>query len=229
MLWELLCGSIVIAALVFEWARRYHSVRILLWLHTTIRENIVEGDEELFRQPPRREDCPVCFLRLPVTNEQVYQACCGKMLCIGCVNAVQQRAGTGELPAGQCPFCRAPFVHSQSEKLVERLNARIAMNDTDAISHLGRLHINGECGILRDDEKGIEMISRAAELGNVTACSLLGNVYHPYLISLPGVDKDYKKAIHYYGLAAMGGLEEARTNLGCLLIEQSNESKYEFM
>ena len=214
MLWELLCGFIVIAALVFEWARRYHSVRIIeAW-----RRGLVEDDEELFRQPPPRDDCPVCFLRLPMIHEQKYQPCCGKTICCGCMDAVQQRANVS---APICPFCRAPCIN---DEVLRQLKVRASMKDANAIGLLGRFQANGEYGIPRDTKKGIEMLSIAARLGNVSACGLLGNFYHPYFISIPGVDKDYEKAIHYYELAAMGGLEEARTNLGCLLILQSKES-----
>ena len=36
-------------------------------------------DEELFRQPPPPEDCPICFLQLPsLLKGYRYQSCCGK-------------------------------------------------------------------------------------------------------------------------------------------------------
>ena len=36
-------------------------------------------DQKLFAEPPAREDCDICFLRLPLTNDEVnYMTCCGK-------------------------------------------------------------------------------------------------------------------------------------------------------
>jgi len=42
-------------------------------------------DEKLFKQPPPAEDCPLCFLRLPLlATGWRYQSCCGKVICSGC-------------------------------------------------------------------------------------------------------------------------------------------------
>ena len=62
-------------------------------------------DEALFKQPPSREECPICFLELPVKeNMQTYKSCCGKIICDGCeiASSVEQN---GDAP---CPFCRKP-------------------------------------------------------------------------------------------------------------------------
>ena len=41
-------------------------------------------DEELFKQPPARDDCPICMLPLPLDNSGMnYQSCCGQILCMG--------------------------------------------------------------------------------------------------------------------------------------------------
>ena len=45
-------------------------------------------DEELFKQPPQEEDCPICFQTLPtLLSGKKYQACCGKVICTGCIIA----------------------------------------------------------------------------------------------------------------------------------------------
>ena len=46
-------------------------------------------DEKLFKPPLPAEDCPICFLRMPILNPtgKKYYACCGKMICSGCVFA----------------------------------------------------------------------------------------------------------------------------------------------
>jgi len=49
------------------------------------------SDEELFKQPPPEEDCPICFLLLPTFNSgRKYYTCCGKRIC-GCVYAVAEK------------------------------------------------------------------------------------------------------------------------------------------
>ena len=45
-------------------------------------------DIELFKQPPPSEDCPICFVQLPIVDTGWrYQTCCGKVICCGCVHA----------------------------------------------------------------------------------------------------------------------------------------------
>jgi len=51
-----------------------------------------------------------------------------------------------------------------------------------------------------------------------------GNKNHPHFDSVHGVEKDYEKAIYYYELAAKAGHEESRYELGCLMLQHSNES-----
>ena len=45
-------------------------------------------DEKLFKQPPPKEDCPICFIRLPMLKTGCrYMTCCGKDICSGCAHA----------------------------------------------------------------------------------------------------------------------------------------------
>jgi len=45
-------------------------------------------DIELFKQPPQKEDCPICFVRLPtLSSGSKYNSCCGKVICAGCIHA----------------------------------------------------------------------------------------------------------------------------------------------
>ena len=45
-------------------------------------------DEKLFKQPPPKEDCPICFQLLPTLGSgKRYQTCCGKVVCSGCFDA----------------------------------------------------------------------------------------------------------------------------------------------
>src|SRR5210317_1395764 len=41
-------------------------------------------DEALFKEPPPREECPICLLPLPLDARQTtFQSCCGKIICEG--------------------------------------------------------------------------------------------------------------------------------------------------
>src|SRR5210317_981070 len=58
-------------------------------------------DEALFKDPPERDECPICMLPLPLdVSGTNYQPCCGKKLCLGCIYAAY-RVDIRCL----CPFC----------------------------------------------------------------------------------------------------------------------------
>jgi hypothetical protein len=99
-------------------------------------------DEALFKDPPAKEDCPICFLPMPSrlsscaslppatissvpiydyagANEELlqkgikeYYACCGKYICKGCEYSFLR---SGNM---KCPFCN-------SDEIAKRLNSRM--------------------------------------------------------------------------------------------------------
>jgi TPR repeat protein len=164
-------------------------------------------DEALFKKkPPPIDDCPICMLPIPTNAgiEAQYQACCGKTICAGCMDEILE-ADNGDL----CPFCRTPGPTSHAE-LVERVKKRAEGDDAEAMNILGGYYSDGMMGLPQDYGKGIELYTRAANLGCTRA---YGNVGYSYQNGL-GVERDEKKATHYYELAAMGGDAGARANLG---------------
>ena len=100
-------------------------------------------DEALFKQPPPNEDCPICMMHIPsLYTGSKYKSCCGKMICSGCIHAVEMRDG-GE---GLCPFCRTPA--PTSEEIVQQYKKRTELNDADAIRNLGGCYFDGLCSII---------------------------------------------------------------------------------
>ena len=176
-------------------------------------------DEKLFKEPPA-EDCPICMERLPSLHKgRTYMACCGKVICNGCVYAFQSRA----LKAGRqkeddiCPFCRCP--NPTTEESLKRLEKRMELNDAIATFNLGSMYRDGDYGLPRDQAKALELWHRAGELGSADAYYNIGIAYDT---GDGGVEIDKKKAVHYYELAAMGGDPYARNNLGGLEVEEGN-------
>ena len=166
-------------------------------------------DEELLKQPPPKEDCPICFLPLPsMDTGSKYKACCGKGICSGCIHAVRLR----DNGVGLCPFCRTPAPTSE-EELVKRTKKRVEVGDAQAMFDLGYyyFYFNGAVGLPRNRAKAMELYHRAGELGRADAYYNIGHAYY----FGEGVEMDQEKADHYYELAAMGGVAEARHNLGC--------------
>jgi hypothetical protein len=166
-------------------------------------------DEKLFKQPPPNEDCPICYLRLPIDLDQsMYMSCCGKMLCGGCIYAnTVAAAGTGKY---KCVFCRTEATPS-NEVEIERIKKRVEGNDAVAIYNLGIDYQYGTMGLRQDNAKALELYHKSAKLGhhpahyNLYACYREGGI----------VEKDTRKATYHGQLAAMAGNVHARYNLGC--------------
>ena len=177
-------------------------------------------DEKLFTQPQQEEDCPICMVQLPSLElANVYMACCGKLICTGCVRAFQSRAIKAKRIKEEniCPFCRTPPPESD-EEMIKRYEKRVELNDVRAILNLGSFYSLGSDGLAQNYAKALELFHQASELGNVTAYLGIGDAYD----CGRGVRVDKKKAMHYYELAAMGGEVMARHNLGIMEEEAGN-------
>ena len=115
-------------------------------------------DEELFRQAPPPEDCPICFLQLPLLMKgRRYQSCCGKEICSGCAFAPVYDNQGNKVDNQKCAFCRTPRPTSK-EEMVERNKKRVKVNDPKAIFTLGCWYRDGANGFPQD-YKGIRTIS----------------------------------------------------------------------
>ena len=174
----------------------------------SINENemIPASDEDLFKQPPPEEDCPICFLRMPsLDSGHRYYTCCGKVICGGCVYANRLI----DLNKQLCPFCRS-LAPSSDEEIVGRMKKRIKAEDALAVYGLGCLYSDGLYGLPQNRTKAIEIWHRAGQMGYTDSYHNIGNAY----LHGNGVQEDMKKANRYWELAAMGGDASARYKLG---------------
>ena len=170
------------------------------------------SDEELFKQPPATEDCPICFLLLPTFNSgRKYQTCCGKVICSGCIHAPVYDDQGNEVDNKKCPFCRVVAPYTQEEAL-ERETTRMEAGDSMAIYNRGNYYARGIHNFPQDIDKAFELWHLAAELGDAKAYNNIGACYDNGY----GVEVDKKKAFHYYELAVMKGNVAARHNLGIM-------------
>jgi len=178
-------------------------------------------DEELFKQPPPEEDCPICFLRMPTLyTGKKYMTCCGKVICSGCIHAPVYDNEGNIVAEKICPFCRTPDPIIE-EEANERDRKLMEANDPIAIFSIGCDYQEGENGYSQDYTKALELFHRAAELGFTEAYCSIGNVYE----NGRGVEIDKKKAVNYYEIAAIKGSEIARHNLGNNEIRANNKDR----
>jgi hypothetical protein len=196
-------------------------------------------DEALFKDPPAKEDCPICFLPMPfrliccvslppatilsvpiydyamahemLTTETAleYFPCCGKTICRGCDYSFC-KSGNEE----RCPFCNADRCSKTDEQQVEEIRKRVDANDAASTYVLANSYYNGFNGFQQDHTKAIELYARAAELGFSEAHSHLGIMYYE--------GGDLKKAKIHLEAAAMAGHEAARLNIGSLDYNSGN-------
>ena len=189
-------------------------------------------DEALFKDPPPKEDCPICFSPMPVsliscvslpaatvssvpihdyaiTNKELAKegmeecfVCCGKSVCKGCIHSCRE-SGTRK-----CPFCNAYRCSKTNEEMADEIMKRVEANDAASICLLANYYNHGLNGYQQDLAKAIDFFTKAAELGFSEAHCQLGDIYHE--------GGDLKKAKFHFGAAAMAGHELARYNLGSL-------------
>jgi TPR repeat protein len=162
-------------------------------------------DESLFKQPPPKDDCPICFLPMLFAYQGMasFYPCCGKVVCIGCDYSCLASGNR------KCPFCKTSLEREHAI-ILEKTMKRVEANDVNSMTNLGCFYANGSLGLQQDRNKALELLTRAAELGSSEAHYLIGGVYYQGV----GIEKDVKKAIHHLELAAMAGHEAARYDLG---------------
>jgi len=174
-------------------------------------------EQKLFAQPPKRKECPICMIPMPIRAEySAYNTCCGKKMCLGCVDSLNSR---------RCPFCNDPNprVMSTFEEYIKRISERIEkFNDPEATFMLGSDYEEGAYGLPVDYAKAAELYQRASDLGSGEAHFFFGELYKYRKGVKQGVQVDEKKAIHHYQLAAISGQMDARFKVGEAELEKGN-------
>ena len=178
-------------------------------------------DEELFKDPPEREECPICMLPLPFDDMQImFQACCGKDICLGCIHAQRKENNTN---AKLCPFCRTPAPATEKEA-IEHSNRRVERKDALSMKQLAICYRDGVMGLQKDSAKALKLFLEAGKRGCTDAYYNAGNFYYFGV----GVEKDMKRAKYYWELGAVGGSIysiQARHNLGNVEAKAGNHER----
>ena len=181
-------------------------------------------DEALLQEPPPREECPICFLPLPLDpGDSKFQSCCGKLICNGCIYSMfKEGVGRGKTKDEDhlCPFCREPSENSDKE-MIEQYKKLMENGNGGAFNMLGLCYAAGSDGMPRDEAKAHTLFLKAGELGCSDGYVNLGIAYYHGR----AVEIDIKKANHFFELAAMMGDVKARHSLGVIEGQAGNDQR----
>jgi hypothetical protein len=197
-------------------------------------------DEALFKDPPPKEDCPICFLPMPNKliscvslppatvlsipihdfadaheEELVDKEMETYYPCCGksiCQGCIYSFCAAGNI--GKCPFCNSKRMGKTDEENLKDNMKRVEANDAASICMLADSYYHGLNGVQQDHAKAKELYARAGDLGYSTAHINLGNIYHE--------GGDMKKAKFHFEAAAMAGQDVARYNIACMEVNDGN-------
>ena len=129
-------------------------------------------DVELFGPLEEREECPICFVPMPLdTGQSAHIACCGKLACNACAASASAR---GQFT---CPFCRAP-ISGDDEVTNQQLRNRIESRDAAAMGMVAEDYEAGRHGVQKDEIAAMKLWLQAAELGHIDALVDLAKRWH---------------------------------------------------
>ena len=179
-------------------------------------------EENLFKDHPPTQECPICMVPLPVDGEtnDVFKSCCGKIICIGCQIGFWETGKGKKFEEILCAFCRRPEFNSDDE-LIKRLKVHMDKGNGDAITFIGAMYLKGMHGLPQDYEKAHKYFLQAGELGCASGYYNLAKLYESGL----GVGEDNKKAKHYHEIAAMMGDVTARCCLGAHEVDDDSSTQ----
>ena len=197
-------------------------------------------DEALFKDPPPKEDCPICFLPMPerliccvslppatISSVPIYDfGIDNKELddedikqyyypCCGktiCIGCAYSCLQSGN--DDKCPFCNSDHSNKTEEKMVSQIMKRVEANDAASICVLANSYHHGLNGFQQDQTKAMKHYARSADLGFSKAHNNLAGIYHE--------GGDLKKAKFHFEAAAMAGHDVARDMLGSLEAKSGN-------
>ena len=185
-------------------------------------------DPELWKPHPPTEECPVCFVPLPLDDkESTYCLCCGKSICTACtmetlraINVINVKRAKEKLPplANSCSFCRSTRTSTTESQFEER----VRKGDDEAAISLALKYRDGDAdmNIPKDEAKTLELFHYAADnLGSLAAMSKLGTLYSD---GEHGAPKDRMKGRKYLEDAVKMGDVCARNTLACVEAESGN-------
>lgn len=129
--------------------------------------------------------------------------------------------GQKEEESEVCPFCRTIF--SKGKEVVEQLQKLIDNGNADACFELSGYYTKYDpsIGLSQDLSKVNELLVKGSKLGCEKSCHNLGALYKNGI----GVERDEKKAKHYFELAVINGSVSSRSVIGNIEAKAGNMNR----
>jgi len=181
------------------------------------------ADIDIFAPIPERDECPICLIPLPINEgEIIFMTCCGKYVCQGCnyKQALNDKKNGVPNHKKKCAFCRQPHQNNA----IKALRKLMKKNNPDVYIQMAKLYKSGGEGALQSDTRCLEMLIKAAELGNNYgyAYYMIGLYYQDGVI----VEQNRSKAIEFYEVAAKKGSLRAHKKLAPLYDDSGDIQKF---
>ena len=183
------------------------------------------------------DECVLCCYPFPLKPEDsVYHACCGELICKGCIvaqrrtliigtNVKKPIAGSKEeelefltiLLSKQiivCPFCRAKKPKNSKEHLKNLWERIDKYKDRRAMNMLGLVYMQGNHGLSKNPKKAMELYQQGYDLGDDIAA---------YNLSLHVPDEARRMKCLEEGVKR--GYAKCMTNLGVRAGKSGNHEK----
>jgi len=144
-------------------------------------------------------ECPICFEKQwDPPRTMVRYRCCGKKICREC-----EKRGGASLDI--CPLCRSEAPEAEDGM---DLKGKAESGVVWAMEVIGRRLLYGsvEYGVEKDTEKGLDLLHRAAENGNVQAMNSLGEYHFRTASNIPEARRWYEKAAAEGNILSLGAL-----------------------
>ena len=172
------------------------------------------ADIDLFAPIQEKEECPICMIPLPIKEEEIrFMTCCGKKICDGCnykhaVNHIKkmttQATQGAPLEERKCAFCCQSRARWDSIKPLKKL---VKKNKPYAFVQMAERYKSGD-GVIQSYTRALEMIIRAAELGDANAFAIIAIHYQEGTV----VEQNESKVLEYQEVAAKKGSIGANRN-----------------
>ena len=178
-------------------------------------------DEALFKDPPAKEECPICFLPMPRKIISCVSLPPATIMSIPIIDFAIANLGLG-------PNGREELVNMSTEVYYSCCGKYICGGCVHSFESSGNDRKCPFCNSDQDnktDEERVEDIMKRVESNDPTSICLLAQHYHH---GTAGLQQNHSKAVELYARAADLGSSKAHYNLGAYYHERGYSKKEKF-